>query len=73
MHALIKTVILGWWGFPWGIIRTIQAIGINTKNKNTNDQQEPNDFLRSFVISNIGQIEAYKNDKEKLLALISAN
>jgi len=69
--ALTKSAILGWWGFPWGIIRTIEAININTKNKRTNRLGTPNDYLRSFVFSNIGQIETYKDDKEKLLEIIS--
>jgi hypothetical protein len=69
--ALIKTALLGWWGIPWGIIRTIQAIGINLKNKRTNRLNTPNDFLRSFVLSKIGQIETYKDNKEKLLEIIS--
>jgi len=71
--ALIKTAILGWWGIPWGIIRTFQAIGINLKNKKKNRFEEPNDLLRSFVLSKIGQIETYKDNKEKLLEIISSN
>lgn len=69
--ALVKSVILGWWGLPWGIIRTIQSISVNLRNKKTNQQETPNDYLRSFVLSRIGEIEAYKNDKEKLSQLIS--
>ncbi len=68
--ALLKSVLLGWWGIPHGIIRTIQAIGVNTKSKTTNHQGTPNDYLRSFVLSNIGEIETYKNNKEKLLEII---
>jgi hypothetical protein len=70
-NALTKTAILGWWGFPWGVIRTIQAIDINIKNKRTNRLDIPSDHLRSFVFSNIGQIETYKDNQEKLLELIS--
>lgn len=71
--ALIRSVLLGWWGFPWGIIRTVQAIVGNLNNRKTNHTDTPNDFLRSFVLSRIGEIETYKNDKEKLLAIITIN
>lgn len=71
--ALTKSVVLGWWGFPWGVIRTIQAIVINVKNKEIGRLDTPSDYLRSFVLSKIGEIETYKDNKEKLLEIISAN
>ena len=46
-NALTKTAILGWWGFPWGIIRTPQAIALNVKSKRTNHLQDHTDYLRS--------------------------
>jgi hypothetical protein len=70
-NALTKTMALGWWGFPWGLIRSIQAIRNNLKHKKTNHLQTPNDFLRALVFSKIGEIELYKNDREKLQQLIS--
>jgi hypothetical protein len=69
--ALAKSFFLGWWGIPWGIVRTIQAIVLNLKNKSTNHSDEPNKFLRSFVLSKIGQIETYKNNPDKLQEIIS--
>jgi hypothetical protein len=69
--ALTKSILLGWWGIPWGIVRTIQAITINLKNKRANRDQAPTDYLRSYVLSNIGEIETYKDNKEKLLQIIS--
>ncbi|HWK02128.1 MAG TPA: hypothetical protein VNS58_00755 [Puia sp.] len=72
-NALIKTLLLGWWGVPWGLIRTVQAIGINAKSKRTNHMDEPNDYLRSFVLAKIGQIETYKDNQAKLLEIISSN
>jgi hypothetical protein len=72
-NALVKSILLGWWGVPWGIIRTFQAIFINVKNKKTNHLDTPNEHLRSFVLSRIGEIETYKNNKEKLLQIISGN
>src|SRR5437588_12651484 len=69
--ALMKTVLLGWWGFPWGIIRTIQSIAVNVKSKKTNHLDTPNDHLRGFVLAKIGEIETYKDNREKLLQIIS--
>lgn len=70
-NALIKSAVLGWWGIPWGIIRTPQAISVNIKSKRTNHLGEHNDYLRTFVLSSIGELEAYKDDKEKLQQVIS--
>ena len=71
--ALTKTALLGWWGIPWGFIRTIQAIGQNIKYKKTNHSDTPNDFLRSYTLSKIGEIETYKDNKEKLQQIISVD
>lgn len=70
--ALVKTTLLGWWGIPWGLIRTIQAMGHNIKSKRTNHLDTPNDYLRSFILSKVGQFETYKDNKEKLQQIISA-
>jgi hypothetical protein len=72
-NALTKTALLGWWGIPWGFIRTIQAIGQNVKNKKTNHSNTPNDFLRSYALSKIGELETYKDNKEKLQQIISVD
>ena len=69
-NALAKTAILGWWGIPWGIIRTPQAIALNLKSKQTNHLQDHNDYLRSFALGKIGELEVYKNDKEKLQQIV---
>jgi len=71
--ALTKSAIIGWWGFPWGIIRTIQAIANNLKSKKTNRLETPNNYLRSFPLSKIGQLESYKDNKEKLQQIISTS
>jgi hypothetical protein len=68
--ALAKSAILGWWGIPWGFIKTIQAIAVNTQNRKTNHQDTPNDFLLAFVLNNIGQLEAYKNEPKKIEELL---
>ena len=71
--AITKTALLGWWGIPWGFIRTIQAIGQNIKNKKTNHSDTPNNFLRSYTLSKIGELETYKDNKQKLQQIISGN
>ena len=69
--ALTKSAVLGWWGIPWGIIRTIQAIGQNINSKKTNHSNEPNPFLRSYALSRIGELETFKENKVKLQQIIS--
>src|SRR5258706_3214524 len=59
--ALTKSVILGWWGIPHGIIKTIQAITLNTKSKKNNHLDTPNNYLRSFTLSKIRELETYKD------------
>lgn len=52
------SALLGWWGFPWGVIRTIQALQANSKMTKTNHLPYPNDLLKHFVVHNVGRIEA---------------
>jgi hypothetical protein len=70
--AIAKTAVLGWWGIPWGIVRTVQALAANMRSKQTNHIEGPNQYLRNFVLSKIGQVETYKQDKSKLQEVISA-
>jgi len=70
MNATTKTALLGWWGIPWGPIRSIQAFIRNGRAQKSNRVEAPNDYLRRFVLAKIGQIEAYKNDPEKLKEII---
>lgn len=70
-YATTKTLLLGWWGIPWGIVRTIQAVIHNTRRRKTNRHESPNDYLRGYVLSKIGQLETFKDDKEKLQQIIA--
>lgn len=70
-NALTKTALLGWWGIPWGIIRTVQYISLNLKSKRTNHLNDHNDYLRSFALNRIGELEAYKNNKERLQQMVA--
>lgn len=69
--ALTKTIVLGWWGIPFGIIKSIQAISLNFKGKQSNHADSPNQCLRDLVLSNIVQLEVYKGNPEKINQFIS--
>jgi hypothetical protein len=69
--AIGKSLILGWWGFPWGPIYTIKSILLNTKMKKGNHTSEPNEILQGFVLENIGYIETNKNNPEKITQLLN--
>lgn len=69
--AMIKSALLGWWGIPNGIISTIRALAVNASNKKNAYRQEPTEHLRTFVLSRIGEIEAYKHDQAMLSKIIS--
>lgn len=66
------SVLLGWWGLPWGIIRTIRALRANNKILITNHLPYPNDLLRQFVMHNVGRIEAAGSSANLQLLLRSA-
>jgi len=36
-NAMIKSALLGWWGIPWGLIRTPKALLANNKRKKNNN------------------------------------
>jgi hypothetical protein len=71
--AIANSALMGWWGFPWGIVRTIQAIIVNVKNRKRIGDDEVNEFLRSFVLSRIREIERYKDNKQVLMQIVSAS
>jgi hypothetical protein len=71
--ALTKTAIMGWWGIPWGIIKTLQALDRNWKSKQTNHVAYHNGHLFNFILANIGSIETYKEDEESLQQLLVQN
>ncbi len=69
-ESIASTALLGWWGIPWGILKTPFYIYNNIKAKKHNRISEPNETLLSFTMENIGQIETYKEDSEKLKQII---
>jgi len=69
-NAMIKSAFLGWWGIPWGIIRTIQSFIFNNKMSKQTQLEEPNENLIGFVLERVGTIEANKLDNARLQSLI---
>jgi hypothetical protein len=69
--GILKSILLGPWGIPWGPIKTFQAVRLNLKSKQTNHAGTPNEYLRQFVREHIGVIETYKSDPDKLMEIIS--
>jgi hypothetical protein len=64
--ATNTTALLGWWGLPWGIIRSVQALTRNVKAAKQVRTGKPTDTLISFVKTNIGVIEGVRKNKQSL-------
>lgn len=69
-NAIFSTALLGWWGIPWGLLKTPTYIYRNFKAKKQNRVDNSNDTLLSYTLENIGEIETYKADNEKLKNII---
>jgi hypothetical protein len=69
--ALLLSSLAGWWGFPWGIVRTIQSININIKSRRSNHALYHNQYLQAFAIGKVGELETYKQQKEKLQEVVA--
>jgi hypothetical protein len=70
-NAMIKSALLGWWGFPWGLVRTPQALILNNKRKKLNHLDGPNDLFKSFVLGRVGRIEANRKNPSELEYIIN--
>ena len=68
--AILVTALLGWWGFPGGLLKTPLYIYKNIKAKKENKLKHSNDALLAFTLGNIGELEAFKESKEKLKEII---
>lgn len=60
--AINTTALMGWWGIPWGFIRTLQALTSSMKDEEKSDIIS-DAILTQFVLNNIGEITD-KYDKE---------
>lgn len=69
-NATIRSSLLGWWGFPWGIVRTIGALRLNHRMGKEAELPEATGTMLAFVHQHVGVIEANKDDTERLRQLI---
>lgn len=65
------SALAGWWGIPWGPIRTVQALIQNQGEKRAVMAGKPTETLFGFVVEHTGKIEALRNDRAKLLVAIT--
>ncbi len=70
-QAILMTSLLGWWGLPFGLVKTPIYIYKNIKAKKENKNLEVNPIFISFIEDHIGEIAAYENNPEKLKEIIS--
>ncbi len=68
--ALFTTLGLGWWGMPWGVIRSIGSISNYIRAHNTLKNDEINDDFRRFVLAHIGLFQMYKDQPERLYNIV---
>lgn len=57
-NALIKNLFLGWWGIPWGPIRTIHSIFVNLRALNSEKHNSPTREFIEFVKPHSAAIKA---------------
>lgn len=69
-QAIRTSLLLGWWSIPGGIIKTPIYLYKNYREKKENNAPKANTTLLAFTLENIGFIETYKDNKEKLMELI---
>lgn len=65
-----KTLLLGWWAFPWGPIKTIQTLINNFKMVNKIKTDKPSEILHAFIHQNIGTLESNKDNPEAIKQLL---
>ncbi|WP_184548680.1 hypothetical protein [Mucilaginibacter sp. FT3.2] len=66
------TALLGWWGLPWGIIRSAQALTGNMKANKKIRANEPSDTLIAFIKTNIGVIEGVRTNQQSLQLMLDS-
>jgi hypothetical protein len=66
------TALLGWWGLPWGIIRTTQTLIKNMKTAKQIADPAASDTLISFVKTNIGVIEGNRKNNQPMQNILDS-
>ena len=59
-------VLLGWWGFPMGVVRTPMAIAGHYEDQNRPERAD-REIMAEFVIQNVGEIRAHLDDEPWLV------
>jgi len=57
-------MLLGWWGFPMGIFRTLQALGASARAKRASEHAAPTPELLEYVKVNRGKFTALIEEVE---------
>lgn len=68
--ATSHSIIVGWWGLPWGIIRTVKAIRSNKKMARSHHVPYPNASLTTFVRGNVRSLDKVKGSINQLHAFL---
>lgn len=69
-RAILKTVLLGWWGFPWGLIKAPQYVYLNLKAKKQNKNPQATEVLLTDVLTHVSEINEHQNDPDQLFRII---
>ncbi|HEX8426267.1 hypothetical protein [Hymenobacter sp.] len=68
--ATSHSIIAGWWGMPWGIIRTVKAIRFNKKMAKDHHAPSPSVPLKAFVVDNARSLDQVKDNRNQLHAFL---
>lgn len=64
-----KTLGLGWWSIPRGVINTLKVLYQNYRSSQR-PQLESKIGIERFIKNNIGHLRAYKSNKDKLVFIL---
>ncbi len=68
-RALAVSLLMGWWGLPWGLIYTLDALLASGTDRKQREQQSE-DILTDFVLKKFGKINLYVEQDSALSDLI---
>ena len=57
-HLSRQSLLFGWWGVPWGPVRTVRALALNSRAKTAAASREPTPELWNYIASHVGEIAA---------------
>ena len=70
-RELKNSLLLGWWGIPWGFIKTVQVL-IRFQYERRNKEHISSIIFNDFVKDNIGEIIANQNNKNEMILFIQS-